>query len=64
MEIVNLLSEAINSLGFPIAMVAYFIWDKNNTTKSMLESIDNNTRVLTLLLDKLDSIQLMTKNEE
>lgn len=55
-ELVNL----INTIGFPMAMVIYFIWDKNNTTKLMAdtlnkntESINNITKVMEKILMKL-----------
>lgn len=46
--------QLINNLGFPIAMVAYFIWDKYQTMQPMIEAINNNTRILGILCDKLD----------
>ena len=34
-EVVNL----INTVGFPIAMVVYFIYDKNKTTTEMMKQV-------------------------
>lgn len=55
MEVFDLIKEMINSLGFPIAMVAYFIYDKSKVTNKLVEMVNNNTLVLTRLLEKLDS---------
>lgn len=38
--------ELINTIGFPIAMVMYFIWDKNKTTEKMIENQNHTTEVL------------------
>ena len=38
--------ELINTIGFPIAMVMYFIWDKNKTTEKMIENQKETTEVL------------------
>ena len=43
----------INSMGFPIAMVLYFIWDKKTSMESLTKAIENNTLVMTKLLSKL-----------
>lgn len=48
-----MIHEMVNSLGFPIAIVLYFIWDKNKTTTPLVEAINNNTIILTRLLDKI-----------
>lgn len=54
MEIINLIQEAVNNLGFPIAMVAYFIWDKNQTMKPLIDSINNMNTLLQVLISKYD----------
>ena len=45
-EIMNIIS----TLGFPIFMVLYFIYDKNKTTEAMFnevkENSDNNTQMI------------------
>ena len=55
------LIEIINSVGFPIAMVCYFIYDKNksmqllaSTIASNTDSINKNTTILEKLLTKLN----------
>lgn len=62
MEYLDILREIVNSLGFPIAMVVYFIWDKNKAMESMTTAIKNNTDVITLLAAKLDSVDLIKKD--
>ena len=58
----NEIVQLINTLGFPIAMVIYFIYDKNKTTANMLENvkesnaivveaINNNTKILTKFVE-------------
>ena len=62
----NIAIDIINNLGFPIAMVAYLIWDKYKTTNSLIstiqslqETIGNNTLVLNKLLVKMDKEDLL-----
>ena len=52
MDIQNIY-DLINTLGFPVAMVAYFIWDKYKTMQPVLEAIQQNTIVLNKLLVKI-----------
>ena len=40
------LTDLINGVGFPIAMVAYFIWDKTKVTNQLVTAINNNNIVL------------------
>lgn len=51
---VNMVTEMINNLGFPIVMVAYFIWDKNKCMSQMCKAIENNTLVLERIMGKFD----------
>lgn len=51
---VNFITELINTMGFPIVMVGYFIWDKNKCMAQMCKAIENNTLVLERLMGKLD----------
>lgn len=48
------IANVINNLGFPIAMVVYFIWDKNKSTQTMIKAIENNSKLLSLVLRKLN----------
>ena len=45
------LIDLINTMGFPIAMVIYFIWDKNKTTDKMIENQNRTTELLTETLN-------------
>ena len=37
-------------MGFPIAMVAYFIWDKTKVTNQLVTAINNNNTILQKLI--------------
>lgn len=50
--------DLINNIGFPIAMVAYFIWDKTKITNQLTTAINNNNMILQKLLVKLGSEEL------
>ena len=54
MEALEVLKELISELGFPIAMVFYFIWDKSRLTNQMTTAINNNNVLLEKILTKLD----------
>ena len=51
---INTFTQLINSIGFPIAMVVYFIWDKTRLTNQLTDAINNNNLILEKLLTKLD----------
>ena len=46
----QMLVDLINGVGFPIAMVAYFIWDKTKVTNQLVTAINNNNLILQKLL--------------
>ena len=48
--------ELIKELGFPVAMVLYFIWDKTKVTDKLTSAIENNNRILTIFLDRYDKL--------
>lgn len=50
MESYQIVTDLINNMGFPIAMVAYFIWDKTKITNQLVTAINNNNTVLQKLL--------------
>ena len=53
----NELVDLINTIGFPIAMVIYFIYDKNKMNEKMMASQKENTEVLAnTLSSNTDSI--------
>ena len=51
---VSTITQLINTMGFPIVMVGYFIWDKNKCMSKMIEAINNNTQMMERLYGKLD----------
>ena len=50
MDGVQILTDLINNMGFPIAMVAYFIWDKTKVTNQLVTAINNNNTILQKLI--------------
>ena len=57
MEALEVAKELIANLGFPIAMVGYFIWDKSRLTNQMTTAINNNNILLEKILAKLDVLR-------
>lgn len=60
MDFIQILTELINTVGVPVAMIAYFIWDKTtvmkeqeNAIEKMTDAINNNTMVMEKISDKL-----------
>lgn len=60
MDFIQILTELINTVGVPVAMIAYFIWDKTtvmkeqeNAIEKMTDAINNNTLVMEKIADKL-----------
>ena len=60
---INEINEIISTLGFPVAMVIYFIWDKYKVTSNLVQAINNNNKILTMLLTKLDLVEEGLNNE-
>ena len=59
----NTITEIISNLGFPVAMVLYFIWDKYKITNNLVQAINNNNKILSMLLTKLDLVEEDFNNE-
>lgn len=59
----NTITEIISNLGFPVAMVLYFIWDKYKVTSNLVQAINNNNKILSMLLTKLDLVEEGLDNE-
>lgn len=53
----NTITEIISNLGFPVAMVLYFIWDKYKVTSNLVQAINNNNKILSMLLTKLNLVE-------
>ena len=60
---INTITEIISNLGFPVAMVLYFIWDKYKVTSNLVQEINNNNKILSMLLTKLDLVEEGLDNE-
>lgn len=60
---INEINEIISTLGFPVAMVLYFIWDKYKVTSNLVQAINNNNKILTMLLTKLNLVEEGLENE-
>lgn len=61
---INVLQELINTMGFPVVMVGYFIWDKTKITNNLVKAITDNTNVMNLLLSRLHAEELIQTNSE
>lgn len=61
---ISVLQELINTMGFPIVMVGYFIWDKTKVTNSLVKAMQDNTLVMNKLLSRLDAEDLAVKTGE
>ena len=59
----NTITEIISNLGFPVAMVLYFIWDKYKVTSNLVQAINNNNKILSMLLTTLDLVEEGLNNE-
>ena len=60
---VNVITQIISNLGFPIACVVAMFWMLNKErdahkaeTAELSKAIENNTNVMTQVLDKLETI--------
>ena len=60
---VNFITQIISNLGFPIACVVAMFWMLNKErdahkaeTAELSKAIENNTNVMTQVLDKLETI--------
>ena len=60
---VNIITQIISNLGFPIACVVAMFWMLNKErdahkaeTAELSKAIENNTNVMTKVLDKLETI--------
>ena len=60
---INEVTEIISNLGFPVAMVLYFIWDKYKVTSNLVQAINNNNKILSMLLTKLALVEERLENE-
>lgn len=54
MEVWNLIIQAVSSLGFPIAVTIWLLWERKSSMDKLTEAIANNTKVVEILCDKID----------
>lgn len=54
MEIWNLIIQAVSSLGFPIAVTIWLLWERKTSMDKLTEAIANNTKVIEILSEKLE----------
>ena len=64
MEHIDIITQLINTLGFPVVMVGYFIWDKTKSTNKLINVIENNNKILNKLLIKLGAEELTNEMDE
>lgn len=67
---VNTITTIISTVGFPIACCIYLVWNQNKADErhkdeidKLRSSLDNNTRVISKLCNKLD-IDIDEKEDE
>lgn len=62
-EIFNTISTLVGSIGFPI-VCCIFLWKYiNETMKSFTETMNENTKMLTKLCEKFDSVRRENDND-
>lgn len=49
----NMIAQFISQVGFPIAAFAYMAWDRATSQKELRQSVDNNTQIMTKLLEHI-----------
>mgnify|MGYP003412727941 CR=1 FL=1 len=53
-ELIRAITEAITNVGFPIAVSGALFWYINKTNSKLTEAVNNNTKLMQKILDKLD----------
>lgn len=49
----NVVAQFIAQVGFPIAAFCYMAWDRSTMQKELRQSVDNNTQVMTQVLEHI-----------
>lgn len=49
----NIIAQFVSQVGFPIAAFAYMAWDRATSQKELRQSVDNNTEIMTKLLEHI-----------
>lgn len=53
-ELIRAITEAITNVGFPIVVSGALFWYINKTNSKLTEAVNNNTKLMQKILDKLD----------
>lgn len=53
-ETVSIITQLVNSLGFPIAACVYLAYFQNKTIKDLTDVLHNNTTALEKLLTRME----------
>lgn len=61
MNEINTVIDIIGNLGVSVGMLAYFIYNNLVTMKTMDKTINDNTLVLTRLLERMDEGNLLDR---
>lgn len=54
MDWVNIVKDLVSTVGFPIVVVGFLLWERMTTTKELTKAIANNTEVIAKLSDRLE----------
>ena len=54
MEVLEAVKDIVCTVGFPIAVTGFLLWERLTTTKELTKTIANNTQVISLLIDKIE----------
>lgn len=68
-ELMNAISQMVGTLGFPIAVCAYLLWDNRQNRKDHKDEMDkittalnNNTEAIVKLSDKIEFASMSPKD--
>lgn len=53
-ELIRAITEAVTNVGFPIVVSGALFWYINKTNVKLTQAVDNNTKLMQKILDKLD----------
>lgn len=54
MEWVEIVKDIVCSVGFPVCVTGFLLWERTSTLSKLTETINANTTVIERLLDKLE----------
>ena len=53
-ELIRSITDAITNVGFPIVVSGALFWYINKTNVKLTQAVDNNTKMMQKILDKLE----------